>query len=284
MVWDVNPVLWRSPIELNFIFFRWQPEIRYYGVLFAFGIFLAYTIAQRLYRRLNLSLKHLDGMLLYVLVGLILGAHFVHLIFYEPESIWENPVRIFQFGMGLASHGGGLGAIIGLLLYSRKHKISFYEYADPIVVGAALTTSCIRIGNFFNSEILGKKADIPWGVYFPLADPPPVPMRHPSQLYEAFIGLVLFVIMYYLFRRHAGKKVNGYFFYMFLFLYFTFRFFVEFFKDTQLDPTSILYPLEKIMNMGQWLSLPIILFAAYQLWLAKENFSRSKAQVPQKVR
>lgn len=282
MVWDVNPVLWRSPIELNLLLFRWQPEIRYYGILFATGIFLAYSVAKRLYNRLGIPIKHLDGMLLYVILGLILGAHFVHLIFYEPESIWENPVRIFQLGMGLASHGGGLGAILGLLLYCQKHKVNFYELADPIVIGVPLTTSCIRLGNFFNSEILGKKADIPWGVYFPLADPEPVPMRHPSQLYEAFMGLVLFGIMVFLFKKYSQKKVAGYFFYMFIFFYFVFRFFVEFFKDTQLDPTSILYPMEKIMNMGQWLSLPIIFFAAYQLWFRKDPFSRD--QVPQKVR
>ncbi len=274
MIWDIDPVLWRSPVELNLLLFSWQPEIRYYGILFASGIFLAYFVASRLYRQVGIPQIHLDGMLLYVIVGLVLGAHFVHLIFYEPESLIRHPIRIFQIGMGLASHGGGIGAVIGLLLYCKKHKTNFYELADPVVVGATLTTTCIRLGNFFNSEILGKPADIPWGVYFPLADPAPVPMRHPSQLYEATMGLVLFGIMMFLFKRNFGKKPAGYFFYMFLLLYFSGRFLVEFFKDTQIDVTSSLYFMERIMNMGQWLSIPIILFAAWQLWGARRPFAK----------
>lgn len=252
MIWNTDPVL----LDLGFL------ELRYYGILFATGILLAYYTAKKLYSVRGLDPKHLDGMLIYIVVSMVLGAHFAHLIFYEPSAFIDNPKRIFEVGKGLASHGGFVGAVFGHWLYVKRHKQNFYELIDPVTPGAGILAITIRLGNFFNHEILGAPSNVPWAVTFMRSgEANPVP-RHPSQLYESFTGLILFVTFYFLYKKYGKEKAPGFFFYWFIIAYFATRFLIEFLKERQSEFTSFV----QFLTMGQWLSLPMILFAAYMLY------------------
>lgn len=270
MVWDIDPVI----VNLGFI------ELRYYGVLFASGIFTAYFIASKLMKERELPEKHLDSILIYVVIGVIIGAHLVHLIFYEPESFINNPIRIIEIGKGLASHGGLLGAVIGMLLFCRKYKVNFFEYSDPLAVGATLTSSFVRMGNFFNSEILGRVVDpekIPWAVKFARIDNQ---WRHPSQIYEVLMGLLIFAIIYPLYKKTWRQRRPGFFLFLFLVMYFSLRFLVEFVKRHQsriIVEGSQFDQVKEMLTMGQWLSLPIVLFALYMLF-GKPGFARKRKE------
>ena len=110
--------------------------------------------------------KHGERLTLWTAVGMIVGAHLLHLVFYETEAFWENPIRIIQIGSGLASHGGGLGAIIAIIFFARKYKIDALGYMDPAMCGATFVIPWVRVGNFFNSEIVGRPWDGPWAVAF----------------------------------------------------------------------------------------------------------------------
>ncbi len=257
MIWDIDPVI----IQLGAI------QLRYYGIMFALGIFLAYYTARQLYKVRGIDEKHLDGMLLYIVISMVVGAHLAHLIFYEPSSFIDNPIRILQVGNGLASHGGFVGAVLGHWLYVKRHKQSFYELIDPVVPGAGLLALTIRIGNFFNSEIVGSVTNVPWAVQFVRYDEE---FRHPSQLYESFTGLILFLVFFYLYKKEGKTRVPGYFFYWFIIAYFTSRFIIEFWKEKQ----SELEGAASLITMGQWLSVPMVLFAIYMLYFSKRPMAK----------
>lgn len=259
-VWNVNPVLFK----LGFI------ELRYYGIFFATGIILAYYFALKIFRDKNLAEDLLDKLTIYLVVGIVLGAHFVHLIFYEPSAFYNNPIRIVQLGMGLASHGGGLGAMLAGYLFAKKYKLPFYLLADSVIVGGALTTSFIRLGNLFNSEILGSYTSVPWAFIFARIDPFP---RHPSQIYEILMGLILFAILWYFYKKLSASRPNGFLFYSFIAIYFSMRFVVEFFKENQSEFTQA----EQFITMGQWLSVPFVLFALYMLFVRKYAFAENNS-------
>lgn len=258
-VWDINPIIFK----FGFI------ELRYYGLFFATGIIVAYYIALKIFRERNIPEELLDRLTIYLVIGIVLGAHFVHLIFYEPSAFYRNPIRIVQLGMGLASHGGGLGAMLAGYLFCRKYKIPFFKMADSVIIGGALTTSFVRLGNFFNSEILGRPSDVPWAVIFARIDFLP---RHPSQLYEVAMGIILFLILWLFYKKLAKTRPNGFIFFSFLAIYFSMRFVVEFFKDNQSEFTIA----EQFITMGQWLSIPFVLVSLYMLFVKGYAYSSKK--------
>jgi len=156
MRWDFDPVL----VDLGFI------QIRLYGLFFAAGVFLGMGAIQRSFRRRKLPEEQVSPLCIWLVVGTIIGAHLVHLLFYEPWTIIEHPLSLIDVRQGLASHGGGLGSILALWFYVRRHKASFLRYADAVTVGAVWVLPFVRIGNFMNSEIYGRPTDLPWGVVF----------------------------------------------------------------------------------------------------------------------
>ena len=253
MEWNFNPVA----LDLGFF------QIRWYGVAFMAGLLIGATEMSRALQRRGLPKDHANSLTLWVPVGMLLGAHFVHLLFYEPRSFIDNPRRIFEVGLGLASHGGGLGAILATYLFTRKHKLDFHQYLDVVLTGAVLVIPAVRIGNFFNSEIYGRVTDVPWGVVFVrrgFTEP-----RHPSQLYEAAIGVALLALTLFLEHKYRNRLRNGALFYLILTLYFITRFIVEWFKEYQvLDPS---FPF----TMGQLLSVPFVLFFGYMLFFSKNH-------------
>lgn len=239
MTWNIDPVL----LDLGPL------EIRYYGVFFALGLYAAYSLARTMVKKQNLSLDVLDKLTVYLIIGLILGARFGHILFYELDYYLANPLQIIKvWEGGLASHGAAIGLLVayGLFLWRNK-KIGMWDYSDILVVVATLPVSLIRLGNFFNSELVGRETDVPWGVVFSRVDDL---TRHPSQLYEFAYGMLLFAILFPLWLRLRKTAKPGFFFGLFFVLYFTMRFTVEFFKD---------FPLHSgFLNLttGQILSLP----------------------------
>ena len=178
------------------------------------------------------------------------------------DPLWA--LRIWEGG--LASHGALIGVLLGLFYYARKYKQDYMEVLDRFTFSAALSTIVIRLGNFINSEIVGRVTDGTWGVRFPIWDrmPPELaPLRHPSQLYEAAMGCVVLAALFFVDRRSGGeKRYQGVLTGTFLTLYFTGRFIVEYFKEYQALPSD--YSL----TMGQILSFPVVLFGLAILLLA----------------
>jgi prolipoprotein diacylglyceryl transferase len=192
---------------LNFIIWNGSPEIftagsfelRWYGLFFALGFLISQQILYYMYRQEGKPESDVDTLTIYMVVATIIGARLGHVIFYQPELIWEDPLGIFlpfQFSpfkftglQGLASHGGAFGILFAIWLYSRKKKPgqNYFQVLDRIVILVALTGALIRLGNFFNSEIIGLPTDAPFGVVFvhPLTDALQDKRFDPQQLVES---------------------------------------------------------------------------------------------------
>lgn len=162
---------------------------------------------------------------------------------------------------GLASHGGTLGLIIALWLYCRRTKMHYMDVLDMIAVATPICACFIRLANLMNSEIIGKPTDMPWAFVFEQVDMLP---RHPAQLYEAIAYFIFFLGMVYLYKKsdHGTKLHRGFFFGLCLTEIFTFRFFVEFLKENQVDFENTM-----TLNMGQWLSIPFVIIGIYFMLL-----------------
>lgn len=240
-------------------------QLRYYGILFGSGILTAYFIYRYFFRKWGYKDYIPDKLLIYLVVAIVLMAHLVHLVFYEP-SAFTNPARwhrIYEVGEGLASHGGFLGGLLGLWIFTKVHKeykIPYLKYADILFVGGSVFTAFVRTGNFFNSEIYGRATDVPWAVIFQRRDNIP---RHPSQIYEMLVGLIIFFIIFKFYKKNYRRVKNGTITTMFIVMYFTTRFFLEYFKEYQFLSKS--FPL----TMGQLLSIPLILIGLYILFVKK---------------
>lgn len=252
---------------------QWNPDpelfnlfgisIRYYGLLFVSGLFLSVYVLKRIFKKENLPAEHVEKLATYGFIGVLAGARLGHCLFYEPEYYLSRPLEMllpitfledggFKFTgyAGLASHGGALGLIIALILYSRKTKHSILDAIDLIAIVTGIGAGFIRLANFMNSEIIGMPTDKPWGIIFLREDRLP---RHPAQLYEAMCYFLIFGLMFYLYNKKRDQLKNGFFFGLVLALIFTARFFIEFIKENQ-----VAFEDAMTFNMGQLLSLPYI--------------------------
>ncbi len=195
------------------------------------------------------------------MIGVVIGARLGHILFYDPVYYWNNPVEILPFKLephfyftglaGLASHGGVMGALLGLHLYNRRLNTSYLWLLDRLTIASALLGSFIRFGNFLNSEIVGTPTSMPWGIVFTRIDGLP---RHPAQLYEAVFYLFIFALLFVLWKSGQTRHYTGFLFGLGLSLIFLQRFIVEFFKEVQSS-----FENEMVINMGQILSIPMIL-------------------------
>ncbi|RPH29416.1 MAG: prolipoprotein diacylglyceryl transferase [Bacteroidales bacterium] len=259
--WNVNPEIFRIG----------GLAIRYYGVLWALSFYLGYLIFDRFVKREGLPEGFLDSLTIYTAVGTIAGARLGHCLFYEPAYYLSHPIDILKIWQGgLASHGAAVGIITALILFSRKWKVSTIYVLDRVVITVALAGILIRLGNLMNSEIYGVETNLPWGFIFERNGE--IFPKHPTQIYEAFMYLLIFIMLYLVYIKSKGKPREGVIFGLFLSTLFTARFFIEFLKEPQVE-------FEKTMtiNMGQWLSIPFVLagigfigYAYYQK--SKENY------------
>jgi len=253
LTWDVNPILFSlGPIEL-----------RWYGLLFAGGFFLGLQITQRVFAIEKIEIKLLDPLLIYMMLGVVIGARLGHCLFYEPIYYLSNPLEILMVWKGgLASHGAGLGIFASLWFFSKKHpQLSFFWLLDRLAINIALAGGMIRLGNLMNSEIIGKPTGGGWGFVFSRIDQLP---RHPSQLYESLFYLTLGGLLWLLYKR--GGREEGLLSGIFLTLTFSFRFLVEFSKENQ-----TLAEQDLAFNIGQILSLPLIGVGLLLLILSKRS-------------
>ena len=198
------------------------------------------------------------------MLAVVLGARFGHVFFYDWSYYSAHPSEILKFWRGgLASHGATIGLIFALAWFGWKKKMSFAEITDRFSFAAALGSSLVRLGNFFNSEIVGRATDQTWGVKFPrsaeaihrLRQGKEVLYRHPSQLYEFIMGASILLVLVIVDKIYGEKRPRGLLGALFLSLYFTGRFLVEFFKEFQTDLRT-----EHTLTMGQYLSIPLALF------------------------
>lgn len=204
---------------------------------------------------------------MYCFLGILIGARLGHCLFYQPEyflSSWTHVVEMFlpihqmadgswKFTgyEGLASHGGTIGLMVALYLYYRKTGMNLWHVLDDIAIATPITACFIRLGNLMNSEIIGTPTNVPWAFIFERVDMTP---RHPGQLYEAIAYFFFFFVMLHFYKRTSKEVGTGFYFGLCLTLIFTFRFFIEYTKDIQVDFESGM-----IFNMGQLLSIPFII-------------------------
>ena len=241
--WDIDPELFSlGPIS-----------IRWYGLMFASSFLFGFLLLRRIFRLEDRPVKNLDKLLVYMLIGTILGARLGHCFFYNPSYFLGNPIEILKVWKGgLASHGGGLGVLITIFLYSRNNPQEPYLWLlDRISIAGGLASFFIRIGNLFNSEIIGTPTTLPWAFIFKKVDNIP---RHPVQLYESVTYGLIFVVLLTIYTKQRHKVKQGFLAGLFLLLVFTTRFFLEFVKARQASYSSNL-PL----SVGQLLSIPFLL-------------------------
>jgi len=297
--------------------FDWNPvtgidiignfKLHFYSVMWIVAFMLGWYIMKRIFTKEKVSLEYLDPLFLYTVLATMLGARLGHVLFYQSELISQDFFSIFlpfkfkggfEFTgfQGLASHGAAIGIIIGMYLYRRKYKYkSLMWILDRIVIPVASGAVFIRIGNFINSEIIGKITDSNFGVrfiqdeyykgqitqltgikdvkeaYAAVTDNPQfaelltaVPYRHPAQLYEAFCYIFVFLTLWFFYTKTKKGNQTGFLFGLFLLLLWTVRFFVEFVKEAQ-----NLERAEWSLNTGQWLSIPFILIGLYFMFVYK---------------
>ncbi|MEM6343310.1 MAG: prolipoprotein diacylglyceryl transferase [Bacteroidota bacterium] len=239
--------------------------VRWYGLCWAMGFAIGYFVMQRIFRREGENEAWLDWLLLILVLCSVLGARLGHVFFYDmpadPERYLSRPWEVFAFWKGgMASHGGFIGLVLAFFLFSKYvSKKPVLWGSDRVVLPTAIAAGLIRVGNFFNQEIVGIFTDVPWAVQFVLRGE--TMGRHPAQLYEAicYFGIAAFLFFLY-FRKEGGKNL-GFLTGVFLSLTFTARFLIEFVKPVQESFEESIF-----LNMGQWLSIPIVLFGLYLIW------------------
>lgn len=298
--------------------FDWNPvtgidivgnfKLHFYSLMWVIAFIIGWYIMKRIFTKEKISLDYLDPLFIYTVLATMLGARLGHVLFYQSELISEDFFSIFlpfkfkggfEFTgfQGLASHGAAIGIIIGMYLYRKKYNYkSLLWILDRVVIPVASGAVFIRIGNFINSEIIGKITDSSFGVRFiqdqyykseimqrtGIKDPQKaynavtdntqfqnlleaVPYRHPSQLYESFCYIFVFLILWYFYSKTSKKNQTGFLFGLFLVLLWTVRFFIEFTKEPQGDEYINWFNL----NTGQWLSIPFVLIGLYFMFLFK---------------
>lgn len=249
MQWNMDPVF----LKIGPLSFRW------YGLLFATAFISGFSIMKWIYDKEKKDPGELESLFTYIFVGTVAGARLGHCLFYDPVYYLSHPLNIFKIWEGgLASHGGAAGIILAIFLYSKKPETpGFFWILDRIAIPTALGGALIRIGNFFNSEILGIPFNGMWAIVFEKVDQIP---RHPVQLYEAMAYLITFALLlsYYILKNKTpGEKfLSG----LFLIMVFSSRFFLESFKTGQAA-----YESGFVISVGQWLSIPFVLTGIYMI-------------------
>ena len=278
ITWNVDPVA----------FSLGAVQVRWYGICWAVGFLLGYLLMGKMYKREKMPEWALDSLLIYMLVSTVVGARLGHCLFYEPEYYLAHPVEILKIWEGgLASHGGAIGILLGLGLYTyrfnksnkkakgEKAHINYLWVLDRIVVAVCLVGSLIRLGNVFNHEIYGTPTSLPWGFVFLRGNeqfcgtvdnytpctswdaccPPQEWLPcHPTGLYEAFFCLLAMgILMWMYYKRDMGNKHPGMMLGTFMVIIFGSRICIEFLKNVQVE-----FERNMTFDMGQWLSIPFV--------------------------
>lgn len=230
--------------------------IRWYSLAYLFGILLAWLMLWRNNRKYSLGYtkSQMEDLVFYITMGIIIGGRLGYACFYGGAEMWLKPWHLLELWKGgMSFHGGIIGVIIAAWLYARTYKWSFLQATDLVAIFCPIGIFLGRIANFINDELWGRVTDVAWAVRFPAGGYLP---RHPSQLYEAFFeGIVLFVLLNWLWSKEKFRNTYGLASGLFILLYGIFRMCMEQFRqpDIQLG-----FFFEKF-TMGQMLSLPLVL-------------------------
>jgi phosphatidylglycerol:prolipoprotein diacylglycerol transferase len=243
-IWNIDPVAFRlGPLKVH-----------YYGLCIACVLVIGYYLWNWQMRKAGYDPDQVITFPFYIAIFAVAGARLGHCFFYEPAYYLAHPISIIKVWRGgLSSHGATIGILAAIFLYSRIKVISFYLILDSNSFVAALIATLVRIGNFMNSEIVGRITNLPWCVRFTRFQDQGRYCRHPSQLYEAFFGLGIFIALLLLERRFGKRRPPAFLSAVFMLAYFSCRFFVEFVKEHQTLPTA------SPLTMGQYLSIPFFL-------------------------
>ncbi|MCB0559478.1 MAG: prolipoprotein diacylglyceryl transferase [Lewinellaceae bacterium] len=255
ITWDASPEI----VKIGPLTLRW------YGLLFALGFLLGLYIVRAMFRAEKEPEEWLDQIFIYMVVGAVVGARLGHVFFYDWEYYSQHLSEIpAVWKGGLASHGGAIGIIIALWIFSaRTAKRSVLWILDRVVVPTALAGCFIRLGNLMNSEIVGTPSDAPWAFLFVRAYPPELAdaPRHPVQLYESISYLLTFFLLYWAYWKTAAKEKLGRMFGLFLVLVLgVIRFGLEYFKTSQ---GGFETEFGDALSTGQLLSIPFFLVGLY---------------------
>lgn len=257
ITWNVNP----SALS-------WPVDIRWYGLMFAIGFWIGFNIVARMFKREGAPERWLGILLIWVAAGTVIGARLGHVFFYEWDYYSQHPLKILAtWEGGLASHGGAIGVIIAVIMFSifTTKRNPLWTF-DRLVVAIALVGGLIRMGNLMNSEIFGHATNLPWGFMFVrsrewhmLYEGQAV---HPTQIYEALCYFGLFALLMWMYwKKNCGER-PGLIFGTFLVGIFLPRFFIEFIKNPQ-----VAFEQDMVLNMGQLLSIPFVLLGtALVIW------------------
>ena len=245
---DIDPVLLRlGPLQ-----------VRWYGLMYVLGFVACYQLVKYQLRRISFDplQVHFENLNIVLILSLIIGGRLGYVVFYNLPYYLEHPWQIpATWSGGMSFHGAALGLILGGLLFCQRKGIDFWKAADIYVVTIPIGLGLGRVGNFINGELYGRVTEVPWGVVFPGAGPA---ARHPSQIYEALLeGLLLFIVLWSLREKpwHASRCwPHGSLLALFLVLYGTLRFLVEFFRQ----PDTQVGMLFNAISMGQLLSLAML--------------------------
>lgn len=258
---------------LQYITWTASPEIvslgpitlRWYGLLFASGFLIGLFIVRKMFLAERAPEEWLDSAFIYIVSGAVLGARLGHVFFYDWPYYREHLSEIPKIWHGgLASHGGAIGIILALWIFSmRVSKKSILWILDKVVVPTALAGCFIRLGNLMNSEILGKPTDVPWAFLFVEADGPNALPKHPVQLYESILYLISFFILFRVYWKTNMRLKPGFHFGLFMLLIWGIRFVMEYFKESQGGFESA---FNNVLSTGQLLSIPFIAIGLYYVF------------------
>jgi len=254
LVWNIDPVL----VHLG------PFAVRYYGICFGFALVTGFSIWYARAQRFGETKEFAEQMLYWGIPAVIIGGRLGHCLFYQPRFYLAHPLRILAFWEGgTSSHGVAIGLMIALWGFSRRHHITWTRLGDYFAPAVALAVGWVRVGNFFNSEVLGHATTVPWAIVFARHDPVP---RHPAQLYDMLIGPVTWLVLVAVERRNIRPIGTGLIGGTFLTVYFGLRIFVEQYKDFYVEDLRALAPFSAVeqwlgfpIHTGQWLSvLPVL--------------------------
>ena len=256
----VHPLI--DPVILSFGVL----QVRWYGLAYVIGFILGYYLIKLINKRSAkpLNNKIIDDFFIWSIIGIIIGGRLGYIIFYQTTSIFSDPLNIlFIWKGGMSFHGGLLGIIFSIFFYTKKNNINYYKISDLVCAVAPIGIFLGRIANFINTELYGRVTNHYIAIIYPNIDNLP---RHPSQLYEAFFeGIILFLVLWIVREKKINKNANGLITGIFLLLYGSFRFLLEFLRE----PDSHLGLFFELFSMGQLLSIPLIVFGLFII--AKKN-------------
>lgn len=245
---NINPVF----LDLGVV------KIYYYGLVYALGFILIYILLRKQARdkKISLKLKDVDSYVIYLTLGLVIGARLGYALIYNLRYFFVNPLEIFMLWRGgMSFHGSMIGMVVANYLFAKKKKYHFYELADMIIIPLALALFFGRIANFINGELYGRITSVPWAVKFQGVQG----YRHPSQLYEALKNLFIFG---FLWKMKDKKLPRGIMFWTFVSLYGLLRFIIEFYRqpDFQIGNNGFFF---LGLTMGQLLCIPMFFLGLY---------------------